>query len=77
MTQKIKKLKKDILIKFSLPYLDGSGERMSLEINTKEKDSYQVKINDEKIWCSIEELIWLREHIDKSIYFINKNNKNE
>ena len=65
-------MKKDIMIRYSLPYSDNSGDRMSLEIDTKENQEYQVKINDEKIWCSIEELEWLQENINRALDFIKK-----
>ncbi len=65
-------MKKDVMIRYSLPYSDNSGERMSLEIDSKEQQSYQVKINDDKIWCSLDELNWLKENIDRALNFINK-----
>jgi len=61
------------MIKISMNYPDG-GERMSLSINTSEKENFMVSIN-ESILCSLEDLYWLREAIDEATRFINKNKK--
>ncbi len=61
------------LIKLAKQYDDGSGERISLEINQKEKDEeYQVKINGtDGVYCSLEDLIWLRDAIDECFSFLS------
>ena len=70
-------MKKDIMIRFALPYSDNSGERMSLEIDTKETERFVVKINGEKgIWCSLDDLFWLKENIERAIQFIHKEDNN-
>lgn len=65
-------------IKYAVAYPDNSGNRMSLEIDMKEKDErFQCKINDEKIWCSLNDLVWLRDAITDAIIHINKPDKNK
>ncbi len=58
------------MVKFAKCYEDGSGEKISIEINQKELEEFQVKIKD--VWMSLDDLIWLRESIDEALAFINK-----
>jgi hypothetical protein len=67
--------KNNLNIKYSKSYSDGSGEEISLEIDTKESD-YQVKINEsdyrDGLYLTVDNLRWLRDHIDKALGFIDK-----
>jgi len=63
-------IKEKKMVKLAKCYEDGSGERISIEINQKEKKEFQVKIKD--VWMSMEDLRWLQEAISEAISFINK-----
>ena len=63
------------LVKLSKTYPDGSGESISLQIDTAENKSFQVSINDSNVLCTMEDLEWLRNAIDEAFAFVNKTKK--
>ena len=66
------------LIKITKNYEDGS-QKLSLEIDQKEKEAFQVKIKENEhsdgLWISLKDLMWLRDAIGEAVGFLNKKEK--